>query len=236
MEFRYPYDTATGLPGDGTDPWQNGDPQAGIDGSIPPAEAFNDPQREICNVVDHFLGDGSEGSGQAAGDLTQLLQSIQEAVAAGGVPIGTEIHWTGDTAPARYLAEDRSAVSRVTYAALWAHAQASGMYDATGVDTGMFGPGDGSTTFDLPDARAEFLRGWDDGRGVDAGRALGSSQADELASHAHDYDNSLDGGRFYGVTNEESGHGATFTSATASTGGAETRPRNIARLICIRAL
>ena len=96
MEFRFPYDTLTGLPGDGTDPWQNGDPQAGIDGSIPPAEAFNDPQREVCNVIDHYLGDGSEGSGQAAGDLTQLLQSIQAATAGlAQLPISAEVAGNG---------------------------------------------------------------------------------------------------------------------------------------------
>ena len=39
-----------------------------------------------------------------------------------------------------------------------------------------FGAGDGSSTFALPDMRGEFVRGWDNGRGVDAGRAFGSWQ------------------------------------------------------------
>ena len=96
MEFRFPFDPATGLPGDGTDPWQNGDPSAGIDGSIPPAEAFNDPQREIVNVIDHYLGDGTEGSGQAAGDLTQLLQSIQAATSGLALlPIHAQVEGNG---------------------------------------------------------------------------------------------------------------------------------------------
>ncbi|KTR64746.1 hypothetical protein RSA47_12505 [Pantoea ananatis] len=37
----------------------------------------------------------------------------------------------------------------------------------------------------LPDLRGEFIRGWDDGRGVDAGRALLSTQADALQNHGH---------------------------------------------------
>jgi phage-related tail fiber protein len=47
----------------------------------------------------------------------------------------------------------------------------------------MFGPGNGSTTFNLPDLRGEFIRGWDDGRGVDAGRGLGSKQKGSLLGY-----------------------------------------------------
>ncbi|MRT40115.1 phage tail protein [Enterobacteriaceae bacterium RIT702] len=37
----------------------------------------------------------------------------------------------------------------------------------------------------LADLRGEFIRGWDDGRGVDTGRAILSSQADALQNHGH---------------------------------------------------
>ncbi|MDW9297156.1 tail fiber protein, partial [Escherichia coli] len=37
----------------------------------------------------------------------------------------------------------------------------------------------------LPDLRGEFIRGWDDGRGVDPSRNLGSSQTDQLQNHGH---------------------------------------------------
>ena len=72
------------------------------------------------------------------------------------------------TPPAGWLKANGEAVSRTTYATLFA---------AIGT---TFGSGDGSTTFNLPDLRGEFMRGWDDGRGVDSGRAFGSAQLDQM--------------------------------------------------------
>jgi phage-related tail fiber protein len=37
----------------------------------------------------------------------------------------------------------------------------------------------------VPDLRGEFIRGWDDSRGVDSGSAFGSAQADDFKSHTH---------------------------------------------------
>ncbi|WP_236418988.1 phage tail protein [Pseudomonas syringae] len=49
---------------------------------------------------------------------------------------------------------------------------------------GAFNKGDeGAGNFRLPDSRGEFLRGWDNGRGVDAGRAIGSYQLDTFQGH-----------------------------------------------------
>lgn len=39
----------------------------------------------------------------------------------------------------------------------------------------------------LPDLRGEFIRGWDNGRGVDAGRGMLSVQSDEIKSHNHKF-------------------------------------------------
>lgn len=63
---------------------------------------------------------------------------------------------------------DGSAVSRTTYAALF------------GVIGTAFGVGDGATTFNVPELRGEFIRGLDNGRGVDAGRVRGSGQGDAI--------------------------------------------------------
>lgn len=77
------------------------------------------------------------------------------------------------TAPTGWLKANGAAISRTAYADL---------FSAIGT---MYGDGDGFNTFNLPDLRGEFLRGWDDGRGVDSGRSLGSSQGESLKSHNH---------------------------------------------------
>ena len=91
----------------------------------------------------------------------------------GMVPSGAVLYFAGRTAPAGWLKANGAAVSRTAYAALFA---------AIGT---TYGAGDGRSTFNLPDLRGEFLRGWDDGRGVDAGRVFGSAQAHALQSHQH---------------------------------------------------
>ena len=45
--------------------------------------------------------------------------------------------------------------------------------------------GGGAATFRLPDLRGEFIRGLDSGRGIDAGRTIGSWQDYEIGSHRH---------------------------------------------------
>jgi hypothetical protein len=93
-----------------------------------------------------------------------------------------------------------------------------------------------TTTFNLPDARGEFVRMWDHGRGVDTGRAQGSSQADDLKSHNHIiwpvFTNPFGSGGS-GVNNA-SGNTTLTNPTTQATGGTETRPRNVARMLCIK--
>jgi microcystin-dependent protein len=141
------------------------------------------------------------------------------------IPSGAVMPFAMNTAPSGWLKADGSSVSRSTYAALFA---------AIGT---TFGAGDGSTTFALPDMRGEFARGWDDGRGVDTGRVFGSAQADEFKSHNHPPITS--GNNFLTVSGGglQIGSGAigrTDNATTGNAGGAETRPRNIALLYCIK--
>jgi microcystin-dependent protein len=136
------------------------------------------------------------------------------------VPAGAVAYFAMNTAPSGYLKANGAAISRSTYATLFA---------AIGT---TFGNGDGSTTFNLPDLRGEFIRGWDDSRGVDSGRAFGSAQTDDLKSHTHTYGLALlvvGAGTGGSVQRAISG-----SSTTNSTGGTETRPRNIALLACIK--
>jgi microcystin-dependent protein len=103
----------------------------------------------------------------------------------------------------------------------------------SGVHTAIhapYGTGDGSTTFTLPDLRGDFVRGLDDGRGVDASRSIGSFQADDFKSHTHLANHTFStAGASGGAVNVQTG-----VSATGATGGTETRPRNTALLFCIK--
>ncbi|MCL9847349.1 phage tail protein [Ralstonia solanacearum] len=80
-------------------------------------------------------------------------------------------YFARSTAPNGWLKANGAAVSRTTYAALF-----------TEIGT-TFGAGDGANTFNLPDLRGEFLRGWDDGRGVDSGRGFGTWQSGSPVVH-----------------------------------------------------
>ena len=125
-------------------------------------------------------------------------------------------------------------LSRASYPELWAHAQSSGLLvteaNWSSNNQGSFSSGDGLTTFRIPDLRGEFLRGWDDGRGVDSGRGAGTAQG--FAIQAHTHTGAIQGGSAGPFTSGPSGGG--FSSPTGSTGGSETRPRNLAYLYVIR--
>ena len=153
------------------------------------------------------------------------------------VDSGTVAPFGGTTVPTGWLECDGSAVSRTTYADLF-----------TAIGT-THGSGDGSTTFNVPDLRGEFIRGWDNGKGTDSGRTFGSSQAEELKSHFHrprDYSTNNTQVFFQGYGTTSGGYAypsgggsgsiqfSTVTDATDPTGGAETRPRNIALMYCIK--
>jgi microcystin-dependent protein len=139
----------------------------------------------------------------------------------GSSDTGSVTFFATSSAPAGWLKANGAAVSRTTYAAL---------FSAIGT---TFGVGDGSTTFNVPDLRGEFIRGWDDGRGIDSGRAFGSAQADELKSHTHTFTYVISNNTL--LTNVGSGGTVSPTTKTTNaTGGTETRPRNIALLACIK--
>lgn len=155
---------------------------------------------------------------------------------AAGVPAGTVAHFGASTAPAGWLNANGAAVSRTAYAALFL---------AIGT---TYGAGDGATTFNLPDLRGEFLRGLDDGRGVDAGRVIGSAQGDALQGHFHDFSTRINATGF-GQNSYSASTSATGTEQTQANGvrapvtdgvngtprtAIETRPRNVAVLACIK--
>lgn len=103
-----------------------------------------------------------------AATLASANAYADSVIGSGGIPPGTITMFGGSVAPAGWLLCRGQAVSRTTYAALFA---------AIGIN---YGGGDGVTTFNVPDMRGEFPRGHDAGRGVDPGRTLGTAQADAL--------------------------------------------------------
>lgn len=91
-------------------------------------------------------------------------------------------------APPGYLkANGATGLLRADFPGLWAFIVSSGLLAASegAKQPHQFGPGNGTTTFSLIDARGYALRAWDDGRGVDAGRGIGTYQADQIKDHAH---------------------------------------------------
>ena len=176
---------------------------------------------------------------------TATMSFVQTALAAN---VGEVTHFAMSTPPAGYLKRNGAAVSRTTYSALFAK-----------IGT-LYGAGDGSTTFNLPDSRALFDRAWVDGGTLDVGRELGSRQASANKLHGHVI-TILSGGahthttiinldrapggdgnavfgdeNYYGTTAQTTGSGGTHThTATASNEGeSESRPENMAFLACIK--
>lgn len=86
---------------------------------------------------------------------------VHDGVTAGGKivasPVGSVIAFAGNTAPDGWLVCDGSAVSRTTYAALFA------------VISTIYGVGDGSTTFNLPNLSDCFVQGGTSGTTHSAG-------------------------------------------------------------------
>lgn len=169
--------------------------------------------------------------------VTSPIQTQLNTLIATAFPTGAVLPVAQSTAPTGFLKADGSAVSRTTYADLF-----------TAIGT-TYGSGDGSTTFNVPDLRGEFVRGFDDSRGVDSGRSLGSSQTDAFQGHYHKL-TSEDGAQvdIGNITMGSGGSGRNVNAGTvdavreALTDGtngtpriaAETRPRNIALLYCIK--
>lgn len=136
------------------------------------------------------------------------------------LPSGAVLFVAQNTAPTGYLKCNGAAVSRTTYAALFA---------AIGT---TFGSGDGSTTFNVPELRGEWIRGWDDSRGIDSGRAFGSAQAEMIGPHFHPTTTYI-GMTGTGYT-QSGGAGWSGVTTTYNNSGTENRVRNIALLAVIR--
>ena len=147
------------------------------------------------------------------------------------IPVGFPLPWPQATPPSGWLKCNGAAFDKAKYPKL-AIAYPSGS---------------------LPDLRGEFLRGWDDGRGVDSGRSLLSAQSDSIQNivgsfgRTQLFKDTVYTGPFrqdgmilsLGLTpSTEGGYGAanwTFDASRAVRTATETRARNIAFNYIVRA-
>lgn len=163
--------------------------------------------------------------------------------------VGMVAYFPLTSAPAGWIKANGAAVSRAAYSSLFARVGTTS------------GSGDGSTTFNVPDLRAEFIRGLDDGRGVDVGRVLSSAQLDALQNitgsigirtmfdqtptisestvptGAMGYTvqaGAADGRTSATVGTEANATLITFNASLSARTSTETRSRNVALLACIK--
>lgn len=181
-------------------------------------------------------------SGSAYGSSGQVLQSNGNAaptwVTLSGVPAGAVEFFAMNTAPTGYLKANGAAISRTTYATL---------FSAIGT---TFGTGDGSTTFNIPDMRGYFPRGWVDNGTIDSGRTFGSTQTDAIRNITGGMQLRGTNGGFDTFSGAVTGNGnnSTYPASFTASGGqgmsfnaslqvptaADNRPYNVAFLACIK--
>jgi microcystin-dependent protein len=157
-------------------------------------------------------------------------------------PPGMVMFFASSTLPAGWLKCNGAAVSRTVYPGLF-----------TAIST-TYGVGDGSTTFNLPELRGEFVRAWADGRSVDTGRSFATSQLDATQRMVGGFG---DGHVASVVTYSSSGFTNPFAAISSTSWrssiqnvagpliveldnsravrtATEDRPRNIALMACIK--
>lgn len=218
------------------------------------AAAFNAIQEELANIVE------SAGLVLSINDQTQVLAGLKKlflsrsapfadikadgsaaiatalsnlGLGAGAPPIGIPFFWPSSAMPNTVMTEWADMVflkfNGATFSA------------STYPKLALVFPG-----LVLTEARGEFLRIWDDGRGVDSGRALLSAQSDDFKSHTHRlyFNNGSSGSNIsIGSSSNVTGiyssglnqPGGGSIAAIENTGGTETRPRNIAFNFLVRA-
>lgn len=176
----------------------------------------------------------SDGTNVSFADTGGAIDAINRFVPS-SVPVGAIMPFAGSTVPdANWIACSGGAISRTTYSKLFAY-----------IGT-IYGPGDGSSTFNVPNLnQGAFVRGI--GGNADD---IGTLQTDDFKSHTHaitdpghfHQERQLDtpGVAAYYAGGSQYGYTAGMTAVTgitiAPTGGTETRPLNYAMLYCIRAL
>ena len=227
--------------GAGKNGFTRGNPQTGTPATDLDDDYFDMLQEELCSVVE------ASGASLEKGRHDQLLTALRALLLSrknpfgdiksdgtvktalenlglgegSALPVGVPVPWPSATPPTGWLKCNGAAFSAVEYPKL------ARVYP----------------TNKLPDLRGEFIRGWDDGRGVDSGRALLSTQTDEFKSHSHYFERTWaqtgfdTTGGYYLLAADVSGSvNQQRSDSTNSVGGSESRPRNIAFNYIVRAV
>ena len=192
---------------------------------------------------------GSETAAVTPASLYSMVQDIVTALTSGTgtagklAPTGMIGYFASATAPTEnddnggstnqsWLPCDGRELNTYTWRRL--HAVISSTFGGTAYVAGTTDQPGASTTFNIPELRGQFVRGWNDQEteGLDPDRDFGSAQADELREHQHGYQQWT----FQNTATQPgpSGGGTTVASQTGNTGGAETRPTNVALLPMIK--
>ena len=180
-----------------TDPnasYQDGNPEAGILGSIVPAAAIERPQREILNVLT------AAGLTPSDTDLTQLLAAIRKIIGTQNaelerlrlLKIGCPMYWRSTTLPEGFawvngdliFFEDRPEFEEVYLAGGFEGMllEANATSEQIAANLGKFRKHPNGLGLYLPSCGEQFFRAWTGG----GDREAGSWQSDALQSHEHD--------------------------------------------------
>lgn len=162
-------------------------------------------------------------------DSTATKSDFSTLVEKHQVPVGAIVPFNSATAPVGWLLCNGATIQKSVYPDLVKH---------------LNGGDEDAVSANLPNLLGEFVRGWSGNQNgaPDAGRVLGSKQADEFKEHNHltvfnsgvpndKYGNVYGSPNTYNVATEV-GPGESYTSTS---GGSETRPRNVALAYYIKA-
>ncbi|WP_289992588.1 phage tail protein [Photorhabdus laumondii] len=189
--------------------------QIATDGKVPNSRKINGKAlTEDINLNAGDVGAYTRTEVYTRAEVDRLIKTTSE------IPVGAPIPWPLAHPPIGYFTCNGSAFNKLQYPKL-AEAYPGGR---------------------LPDLRGEFIRGWDDGRGVDPSRILLTNQSDALqdlkGSFKGDGEIAIstegvfaNGGAVsgkYGAQNDNVSYKTLFDAARVARTSHETRPRNIA--------
>jgi len=170
-----------------------------------------------------LINNGPPSPVNPVGDTTGTWTSMTPVVS-GGVPVGAYQLWPFPSAPEGWLLANGTTFQRAEYPELVAAITAGGMWDS-----GLFGSGDGSTTFKVKAVQDYFLQVH--GTTDDPTRLLGSLKGQQVPEHNHTFgtgESVVVGSGCPGAAPAQTGGGACNVYPTTSYGsGTILAPKSI---------